>query len=141
MKKLITFVIALTLFSCAKEEKPEYTIISGKMTHNEENKFTIRGIAFEKEITLDQNGNFTDTLHIDYNGAYRIGRNELYLHSGKNLNFEVDAQNWSSIVFTGDLAAENNYISKKTSLEKETIRSEEHTSELQSRPHLVCRLL
>lgn len=124
MKKLITFVIALTLFSCAKEEKPEYTIISGKMTHNEENKFTIRGIAFEKEITLDQNGNFTDTLHIDYNGAYRIGRNELYLHSGKNLNFEVDAQNWSSIVFTGDLAAENNYISKKTSLEKETISND-----------------
>src|SRR5690554_6066411 len=31
-----------------------------------------------------------------------------------------------------------NYASKKL---LETIRSEEHTSELQSRPHLVCRLL
>src|SRR3989442_5690550 len=26
-------------------------------------------------------------------------------------------------------------------LEEEVVRSEEHTSELQSRPHLVCRLL
>src|SRR5690554_6990990 len=29
----------------------------------------------------------------------------------------------------------------KTSLQIENLRSEEHTSELQSRPHLVCRLL
>src|SRR3989442_449584 len=29
----------------------------------------------------------------------------------------------------------------RSSLPKPTLRSEEHTSELQSRPHLVCRLL
>src|SRR5690554_7304557 len=29
----------------------------------------------------------------------------------------------------------------KTAIAIDTIRSEEHTSELQSRPHLVCRLL
>src|SRR5690554_7347519 len=36
------------------------------------------------------------------------------------------------------LGVKMNGISKKGAL---TIRSEEHTSELQSRPHLVCRLL
>src|SRR5690554_4272474 len=30
---------------------------------------------------------------------------------------------------------------KKIQLESKKVRSEEHTSELQSRPHLVCRLL
>src|SRR5690554_124819 len=32
-------------------------------------------------------------------------------------------------------------VDNTTKLEAETVRSEEHTSELQSRPHLVCRLL
>src|SRR5690554_7736400 len=33
------------------------------------------------------------------------------------------------------------YIALKLDFFKENYRSEEHTSELQSRPHLVCRLL
>src|SRR5690554_7030111 len=46
-----------------------------------------------------------------------------------------------------DIIAESLYINgiknKKVVLDKvyEVLRSEEHTSELQSRPHLVCRLL
>src|SRR3712207_7527046 len=41
------------------------------------------------------------------------------------------------------LSIENSYISHITphKVEKETVRSEEHTSELQSRQYLVCRLL
>src|SRR3989442_8980803 len=31
--------------------------------------------------------------------------------------------------------------SQRSASSEETLRSEEHTSELQSRPHLVCRLL
>src|SRR3989442_7704338 len=42
------------------------------------------------------------------------------------------------------LEAENAYTAtglKHTEALQEQLRSEEHTSELQSRPHLVCRLL
>ena len=120
MKKLIILALALTLFSC-KKGTPEYTIISGKHTGIEEGKFTLRGVSFEKEIAINPDGTFTDTLDLDYNGAYRIGREEIYLHSGKSLGFEAAAGEWSSVVFTGDLAGENNYISKKLNLEKETI--------------------
>src|SRR3989442_15594616 len=36
---------------------------------------------------------------------------------------------------------DNNPFQSQQSKESKWIRSEEHTSELQSRPHLVCRLL
>ncbi len=120
MKKLIIFALTLALFSCEKEV-PEYTIISGKYTGTEEGKFTLRGVAFEKEITTNQDGTFTDTLDLEYNGSYRIGREEIYLHSGKSLGFEAAAEDWSTVIFTGDLAAENDYITKKSNIEKQII--------------------
>src|SRR3989442_3542495 len=38
-------------------------------------------------------------------------------------------------------SAEARGVLEKAAQDKEALRSEEHTSELQSRPHLVCRLL
>src|SRR5690554_7663555 len=40
-----------------------------------------------------------------------------------------------------DLLAEADGAGSEVSYNKGVLRSEEHTSELQSRPHLVCRLL
>ena len=140
MKKLIIFALTFTLFSCAKEEIPEYTIISGKYTNTGEEMFTLRGVAFQKEIAINQDGTFTDTLHLDYNGAYRIGRQEIYLHSGKNLDFDANAEDWSTVVFTGDLAAENSYISKKHNLEKETISTDPKAFYLVGETEFLSRL-
>lgn len=122
MKKLITLTLALILFSCAKKETPEYTILSGKLTNNKTGKFTLRGNSFKKEIALEKDGTFTDTLYLDYNGAYEIGRQTImYLHKGKNLSFEADAEKIDDIVFTGDLAAENSYIAQKARLQLEIV--------------------
>src|SRR5690554_7427835 len=41
----------------------------------------------------------------------------------------------------GDILRETDYFRQYTFNENGQLRSEEHTSELQSRPHLVCRLL
>ncbi len=114
MKKLFTCILALLLFSCAKEQTPEYTIISGKLPEIEEKTFTVSGISFEKEIAINQDGSFIDTLHIEYNGAYRVGKTVIYLHQGKNLAFEAQGKNLEDIIFSGDLAAENNYIAEKS---------------------------
>src|SRR6266498_2356686 len=43
--------------------------------------------------------------------------------------------------FTADLAAGRAGVDRGVQLPEPLQRSEEHTSELQSRPHLVCRLL
>jgi thiol-disulfide isomerase/thioredoxin len=120
MKKLITLTLALLLFSCAKEEKPEYTILSGKYLGTEENKFTIRGNSFEKEINVNSDGTFTDTLYLDYEGLYEIGRDiALYLEKDKNVSFEVNSEKPEEIVFSGDLSTENNYIAQKSKLSTE----------------------
>lgn len=127
MKKLITLALALVLFSCTKEEKtPEYTVVSGKYIGTEEGKFSILGNSFNKEITVNSDGSFTDTLHLDYNGAYSIRGNapglvDLYLDKGKNIHFELDDEKREDIIFTGDLANENNYLAQKTKLRKEIL--------------------
>lgn len=126
MKKLMTFALALVLFSCAKEEKPEYTVISGKLINAEEDSFRIIGNSFSKEIRLNSDGSFADTLHLDYNGVYfvrgtSVGTAYLYLEKEKNVQFEADDKKLEDIVFTGDLAVENNYITQKSKLSNEIL--------------------
>jgi len=126
MKNLITLALAFLLFSCAKEEKQDYTIVSGKMTNNiEDGKFNIIGNDFSHEIIVNQDGTFTDTLDINYNGAYfirgTIGLTGIYLHKGKNVSFESNSQDLNDITFSGDLAIENNYLAQKSRLKKEIL--------------------
>ncbi|MFA7444505.1 MAG: TlpA disulfide reductase family protein [Flavobacteriaceae bacterium] len=126
MKNFFAFALVLSLFACTKET-PKYTIISGKLTHFEEDSFKIYGNSFEKEITPNEDGTFTDTLYLTYNGAYGIGRQPLYLHKGKNLAFELDVDQLEDITFSGDLAAENNYWAQKAKLRKEILGADLQT--------------
>ena len=121
MKKLITLALAAVFFSCSKEATPEYTVVSGKFTGAPKGKFTIKGNAFEKEISVNEDGSFADTLYIDYGGTYEMAKNEIYLHKGKNLSFELDIQNLDNITFSGDLATENKYFAQKKQLYKDIL--------------------
>src|SRR5687768_17993069 len=60
--------------------------------------------------------------------------------SGRRLSFTFpNTQTWT---FTGELSADGTAIEGVTNSAQGGLRrSEEHTSELQSRLHLVCRLL
>src|SRR5690606_17044853 len=127
MKNLITLALAFLLFSCAKEEKQDYTILSGKLINFEDENFKIYGNSFEKEITPNQDGTFTDTLYIPYNGGYVLGQQSLYLHKGKNLAFELDIEKLDEISFSGDLAIENNYLAQKSRLRKEILGADLQT--------------
>jgi len=118
MKNLLLSTLVLFLFSCNKETV-EYTIISGKATNTSENKFGIRGNnSFYKEIDVNPDGSFVDTLYIEYDGMYEVGRS-IYLEKGKHVSFEIDYKDLDNAVFSGDLAQENNYFSEKSNLRKE----------------------
>jgi len=117
MKNLLVATLILFLFSCTKETV-EYTIISGKVTETADNKFGIRGNSFYKEIEIDQDGSFLDTLYIEYDGMYDIGCS-IYLEKGKHVSFEIDYTDADNAVFSGDLAQENNYLSESSKLRKE----------------------
>lgn len=122
MKRSIIALLALfALQSCVKKA-PEYVILSGKFTDNQDEKFIVKSPTFEKSITINQDGTFVDTLHIHYNGIYQIGRKIIYLHQGKNLSFEADNLRFSQITFAGDLATENNYIKEKEDFLQESIK-------------------
>src|SRR5690554_7350895 len=76
----------------------------------------------------------------------------LVKRQGENLRIGAQNMHFSdSGAFTGEISApmlksiDVTYViighSERRAMYNETDRSEEHTSELQSRPHLVCRLL
>jgi len=119
MKNVLLSTLILFLFSCEKENA-EYTIISGKATETSDNKFGIRGNSFYKEIEVDQDGNFLDTLYIEYDGMYEIGC-DVYLEKGKHVSFEIDYTDPDYAFFSGDLAQENNYLSEKSKLRKKIL--------------------
>lgn len=116
MKKIIAFLFVLGLFSCDKDSKTtEQTIISGKVTGTKDGKISITGNSFEKEIVLNQDGTFTDTLNLPYAGTYEIDvlNQYVYLEPNKSLNFVLDIETPANITFKGDLIVENEYLNKK----------------------------
>lgn len=123
MKRSIIALLGLVLFQSCEKKAPEYVILSGKFTDAQKEKLLVRSHDFEKEITINPDGTFTDTLHITHNGTYRMGRQTIYLHKGKNLSFNADNELMETITFSGDLAVENNYIADKD----RTVREESKT--------------
>ncbi len=112
MKKLIVLLLMVALFSC-NQHQSDQTIISGKFINTKEGKFTLRGNSFSKEINVGADGSFSDTLTLPYNGAYEIGRQELFLLNGKSLTINANAEEPDAMKFEGDLAVENNYIAQR----------------------------
>lgn len=120
MKKLFASALVLVLFSCTNETS-DYTIVSGIMKNTEDGAFTITGLSFSKEIKVKADGTFQDTLHLNYEGLYELGKQPLYLEKGKKMRFEADAELIEEIKFEGDLAIENNYYVQKSQIINEVI--------------------
>src|SRR5690554_1819640 len=84
----------------------------------------------------DKNVNpFTDRIEISVDDFKTIVEGEDFNNLSSNVrDIMIESQEDDDIFFFF-------YYSNLTNKIDEEIRSEEHTSELQSRPHLVCRLL
>ncbi|WGU67669.1 hypothetical protein QIU19_09095 [Capnocytophaga canimorsus] len=95
---------------------PEYTVLSGKVSNYKQDKIRLFGDGFRKEVVLNADGSFSDTLMLAHNGGYTIGNTNIYLHKGKNLNINVDVKDLEGISVSGDLAPENEYLLKKSKL-------------------------
>lgn len=118
MKKIILLFAALAIISCKKEEK-NYVTLKGKLNNAEIEKVSIQGKDFNKEITVNGDGTFLDTLkvtdgvHALTNGNDRI---TLYLKNGFDLNLEFKGENFNDgITFTGIGAETNNFMENKRS--------------------------
>lgn len=122
MKKYaLIFFAALVAFSCSqdkKQDEKQSSILSGKVENLDNGLITLVGTEFEKDVILEEDGTFTTTVELPYDGYYNVilGRFPLpmYLEQGRNLSFNLDLKDVaSSLTFAEDLASENNFLTQK----------------------------
>jgi len=121
MKKTTFLLASIILFSCT-DEKKNYLTISGTVVDNSEKTLTIENQNYNKEITIDENGHFKDTLHLkDVLDLASYEENFYGITVGKNRTFSY-VQNGFDIVlkitgsefeFKGNGAQNTNYIKEK----------------------------
>ncbi|OUS01873.1 hypothetical protein A9Q86_04285 [Flavobacteriales bacterium 33_180_T64] len=119
MKRLIIALLAISIIACKQEPKIDYAILSGKVENSNATTALLNSVDFKKEITINSDGTFSDTLRIPGNGFYsfKIGREytPVYLKTGDHLNVAVDAKSFdATLIYSGKGAIENNYLAIKT---------------------------
>ncbi len=124
MKKLILLCFAVVFTACNNKPK-DYVSISGKIYQPTDSVLVFQNNAYKKEIKLDKEGNFKDTLHISNTSdreTYQEGffglsigqaRTFTYLENG----FELEITKVKdAFTFKGIGAENSNYIKEKIDL-------------------------
>ncbi len=118
MKKVLIVLLAtITLFSCSKEAPKDYVTIHGKIDNSKSDKLLIVGRDFKKEIKVNEDGTYKDTMKVTsgFHGlSYNNKQSNLYLNNGFDLTLNFDADNFpKSISFDGNGSATNDYLTDK----------------------------
>lgn len=119
---LATF-FGLLLCSC-KQESPtqEYTVISGKLENASAGELIVRDREFKHVIPVNDDGTFTDALHVENASYYLIyGRSntKVYLSKGSNVSFTANEKDFNNtLAFSGDYADLNNYYAEANKIAK-----------------------
>lgn len=127
MKKILLSLSVLSILSCENEPKVDYALLSGKIENSIAKKITVSGFDFNKEIPLNEDGSFADTLKIAPQGGlynFVVGRESstLYLKNGFDIHLNMDAKQFDeSITYTGTGEAANNYLAQKLLTNEELI--------------------
>lgn len=116
MKKFLLLIIAIVLFSCKNEPK-DYVSFQGKITNSDSEMLTIMGKKFKKDIKINKDGTFKDTLKVtDGFHGFNDGSKQsiIYLRNGYDVVLNFDSDDFpNSIEFEGEGASTNNYLTKK----------------------------
>lgn len=117
MNKIVAIALFLLMLSC-KEEKPrDFVMLKGKIDNPQSETITIMGKNFRKDISVDPDGSFQDTLKVN-NGFHGFNDGTLqsfvYLKNGYDLQLNFDVNDFpASVQFEGDGAVTNNYLNEK----------------------------
>jgi thiol-disulfide isomerase/thioredoxin len=128
MKQLLLLLFAVTLISCNEEQKIDYALFSGKIENSDAKIFSITGNDLDKEIKINTDGTFADTLSLNQTGFYtlKIGReiSSVYLKNGFDLKMTIDTNEFDeTIKYDGTGSIENNYLAAK-SLKNESVKAD-----------------
>ena len=94
MKKILALWTLAAMLSCKEETPKEYVTLQGKVSNFKSNTLTIMGRDFKKEITLNEDGSFKDTLNVvDGFHGFNDGNLQsfMYLKNRYDLELQFDA--------------------------------------------------
>lgn len=115
MKNLFYVLFLFSLCACQNEQVDSSPIqISGKYENLKKPSITLSALDFEKEIKLNADGTFNESIQLPHNGYYTIqadrARGDVYLKNGSDLGVSGDITDPTKTSFTGALANENNLL-------------------------------
>lgn len=116
MKKIILLFAAIAIMSCKSEPK-DYVTLNGKLKTPGLEKITVQGRGFSKDIAVNSDGTFSDTLKVT-NGVHAISnggdRVTLFLKNGYDLTLDFKGEKLSDgVLFKGEGAETNNFMENK----------------------------
>lgn len=116
MKKIILLFAVIAIVSCKSEPK-DYVTLSGKLKTPGAEKLTVQGRDFTKEISVNADGTFSDTLKVT-DGVHAISNGEdritLFLKNGYDLNLEFKGDRLSDgVTYKGEGSETNNFMENK----------------------------
>ena len=116
MKNIILLFAVIAIMSCKTEPK-DYVTLNGKLKTPGLEKITVQGRGFSKDITVNSDGTFSDTLkvtdgvHAISNGGDRV---TLFLKNGYDLTLDFKGEKLSDgVLFKGEGAETNNFMENK----------------------------
>ena len=124
LRLLIPALALLFFMSCSTEPPIDYAIFSGTIENPDGDKLTVRGGDFSQEITVAEDGTFSDTLKIEagYFTFSHAERSVFYLAPGYNLSMTINTEEFDETVkYTGVGSEVNNYMASKIMTEEELI--------------------
>jgi thiol-disulfide isomerase/thioredoxin len=111
----ILVVIMLVIVSCGPDHPKHYMTFAGKIKNNKDSVITLRGYQLTKNIQVNSDGTFKDSLIVKKTGnhALFLGKDRVYIYlaNGYDLFLHGDANKFEQgMAYDGIGAGTNNFI-------------------------------
>jgi len=120
----LLLVTSLLFVACKQNETAtkDYVTLSGTISNKLETNLVLNGPSFQRELNLDDNGRFQDTMKIE-EGFYMLSYGDIkafmFLKNSYDLNLNLNTQDpIGSLSFSGLGAGTNNYMAEKIRFEQ-----------------------
>jgi len=124
MKKILILLLATTSILSCKKVQNDYVTFSGKIENTKDSILTISNKVYKKEIKLNKDGSFSDTLKVGKSPIFGLQTNNnkrapIFLRNGYELVLKgTDVDFMNSFEYSGEGASSNNFILSQVSFQK-----------------------
>lgn len=126
MKYLSVLLFSLVLFSCQDNKEIDYVNFRGTIVNMNSDSLKIYNKTYSKVITVNDDGSFADTLHLNTPGFYTLFDGgeyaRLFLKNGYDVTMSLDTEKFDeSISFSGVGAEHSSFLAKKGLMEQNVL--------------------